>query len=213
MALYEHVFLAQPDLARKQVDELAERFGALIAAKGGSVGKTEYWGLRPLAYVIKKNNKAHYTLLNLDAPPDALKEMERQMRLENGILRFLSVAVDEHETGLSAPLRAKEREREEERPRSHSPSSDSDSAPPAPETAQQSDTAEPAVAGPAVAGPAEAGTAEAGTAETEPAKTEPAKTEPAKTEPAEAEPAKTEPAEAGPAEAGPAKPPQRESDT
>ena len=81
MPLYEHVFLARQDVSTQQVEGLLDTFRALIEENGGSVGKTEYWGLKSLTYRIKKNRKAHYTLMNIDAPHEAVAEMERQMGL------------------------------------------------------------------------------------------------------------------------------------
>jgi small subunit ribosomal protein S6 len=95
MPLYEHVFLARQDISAQQVDALVQSFRSLLEERGGSVGKTEYWGLKSLTYRIKKNRKAHYALMNIDAPHEAVAEMERQMRLSTDIIRFLTVRVDE----------------------------------------------------------------------------------------------------------------------
>ena len=110
MPLYEHVFLARQDISPQQVEALVQGFRTLIEEQGGKVGKTEYWGLRSLAYRIKKNRKAHYELLNIDAPPAAVSELERQMRLSTDIIRFLTVRVDEHEAGPSAMMRRSDRD-------------------------------------------------------------------------------------------------------
>jgi small subunit ribosomal protein S6 len=97
MALYEHVFLARQDVSGQRVDELVEQYKGIIEAGGGSVGKTEYWGLKSLAFRVNKNRKAHYTLMNLDAPHTAVAEMERQMGINEDVLRFLTIRVDELE--------------------------------------------------------------------------------------------------------------------
>ncbi len=109
MSYYESVFIARQDLTAVQVDGLTETFEKIITDMGGSVPKKESWGLRSMAYKIKKNRKGHYVLMNLDAPGDAIKEMERQMHLNEDVLRHLVTRVDELEEGPSAVLRAKER--------------------------------------------------------------------------------------------------------
>lgn len=110
MPLYEHVYLARQDISAQQVEALTEGFRTLLQEKGGSIGRTEYWGLRSLTYRIKKNRKAHYTLMNINAPHEAVAEMERQMRLSTDIIRFLTVKVDEHEETPSAMMRRSERD-------------------------------------------------------------------------------------------------------
>ena len=112
MPLYEHVFLARQDLAQAQVDALAENATKIIADNGGSVVKTETWGLRGLAYRIAKNRKAHYVMLDIDAPAPALAELERQTGINEDIIRFLTLRVDEHEKGPSAMMRRGEKDRE-----------------------------------------------------------------------------------------------------
>ncbi len=114
MAFYENVFIARQEISAAQVDALADQFTAVVSEQGGAVKKKEYWGLKTLAYRIKKNRKGHYVLLNLDAPPAAVHEMERQMRINEDILRFLTVRVDELEEGQSAMLQSRGRE---DRPR------------------------------------------------------------------------------------------------
>ena len=109
MSLYESVFIARQDITSVQVDALTEIFEKIIIDQGGSVKKKESWGLRTMAYKIKKNRKGHYVLMNIDAPADAIHEMERQMRLNEDVLRTLTTRVDELEEGPSAVLRAKER--------------------------------------------------------------------------------------------------------
>lgn len=120
MALYEHVLLARQDISQQQVDALVEQYKGVLEANGGKVGKVENWGLRPLTYRIKKNRKAYYTLVNIDAPAAAVAEMERQMRINEDVLRFLTVRVDEHEEGQSAMLTRRDDRRErdgDDRPR------------------------------------------------------------------------------------------------
>jgi small subunit ribosomal protein S6 len=115
MPLYECVIIARSDVTTQQVDALGEQVTALMGELGGAVKKTEYWGLRSLAYRIKKNRKGHYLLLNLDAPSAAITEMERQLRLNEDVLRFLTVAVEELEEGQSAILTNKGRDDREGR--------------------------------------------------------------------------------------------------
>ena len=115
MALYEHVYIARQDVTAQQVETLTEQFKALIAAQGGSVSKVEPWGLKSLAYRIKKNRKAHFTLMNISAPASAIQELERQMSLNEDVLRFMTLRVDEHEAGPSAMLRKREDSDRDER--------------------------------------------------------------------------------------------------
>ncbi len=110
MALYEHVFIARQDLSQQQVDALVEHYKGVISANGGAVGRVENWGLKSLTYRVKKNRKAYYTLIELNAPAKALNEMERQMGLSEDILRFLTVKVDAHEEGPSAMLQKRDRD-------------------------------------------------------------------------------------------------------
>ncbi len=112
MPLYEHVFLARQDLGPQQVEDFTTQYKAIIEGLGGSVAKTEYWGVKSLTYRIRKNRKAHMTLLNIDAPAPALAEMERQMRLSEDIIRYLTIRVDELEEGPSAMMRKVDRDRE-----------------------------------------------------------------------------------------------------
>lgn len=109
MSFYESVFIARQDISTAQVESLTETFEKIIKDQGGSVPKKESWGLRTLAYRIKKKRKGYYVFMNIDAPADAIHEMERQMRLHEDIIRFLTTRVDELEEGPSAVLRAKER--------------------------------------------------------------------------------------------------------
>ena len=115
MALYEHIFLARQDVTTQQVETLTETFKALIAAQGGSVSKVEPWGLKSLAYRINKNRKAHFTLMNISAPSSAIQELERQMSLNEDVLRYMTLRVDEHEAGPSAMLRKREDSDRDER--------------------------------------------------------------------------------------------------
>src|SRR3954470_18234223 len=112
MPLYEHVFLARQDLAQAQVDALAENATKIITDNGGKIAKTETWGLRSLAYRIAKNRKAHYVMLDVDAPPAAIAELERQSNINEDVIRFLTIRVDELEKGPSAMMRRGEKERE-----------------------------------------------------------------------------------------------------
>jgi small subunit ribosomal protein S6 len=110
MPLYEHVFLTRQDASNAQVDALTEQFKNVITAGGGTVGKTEYWGVKSLTFRIKKNRKAHYTMMNIDAPPAAITEMERQMSINEDVIRFMTVRVEEFEEGPSAMMRRRERD-------------------------------------------------------------------------------------------------------
>ncbi|WP_425229741.1 30S ribosomal protein S6 [Sphingomonas sp.] len=112
MALYEHVFLARQDLAQAQVDALAETATKIITDSQGKVTKTESWGLRSIAYRIAKNRKAHYVMLEIDAPGGAVAELERQMQINEDIIRYMTVKVDEAEAGPSVMMRKQERDRE-----------------------------------------------------------------------------------------------------
>ena len=112
MALYEHVFLARQDLAQAQVDTLAETATKIITDNLGKVVKTENWGLRSLAYRIAKNRKAHYVMLEIDAPAGVVAELERQTQINEDIIRFMTVRVDALEQGPSAMMRKQERDRE-----------------------------------------------------------------------------------------------------
>ena len=102
MALYENVFIARQDVPQTQVETLTNQFADIVTGMGGTVSKKEYWGLRSLTYRIKKNRKGHYTLLNIDAPSAAVKEMERTMSINEDIIRFLTVRVDALEEAPSA---------------------------------------------------------------------------------------------------------------
>jgi small subunit ribosomal protein S6 len=110
MPLYEHVFLARQDISQAQVDALTKEYTEVITEGGGKIAKTEYWGVKPLAYKIKKNRKAHFALMNIDAPPAAVAEMERRMRISPDVLRFLTVRVEAHETDPSIQMRKSDRD-------------------------------------------------------------------------------------------------------
>ena len=114
MPYYESVFIARQDISAAQVEGLTETFEKVITEAGGTIAKRESWGLRTMAYKIKKNRKGHYMLLNLDAPAPAVHEMERQMRINEDVLRYMTVRVEELEEGPSAIMRNKDRD---DRPR------------------------------------------------------------------------------------------------
>lgn len=111
MAYYEHVFIARPDLSVAQIDALTEEFKSVAESGGAKVPKTEYWGLKSLAYKIKKNRKAHYVLMNIDGPHPAVAEVERQERIHDDIIRCMTIRVDELENGPSIMMRAKSERR------------------------------------------------------------------------------------------------------
>ena len=112
MALYEHVFLARQDLAQAQVDALAEAATKIVEDNKGKVLKTETWGLRSLAYRIAKNRKAHYVMIEIDAPAGVVAELERQTQINEDVIRYMTVKVDGHEEGPSVMMRKQERDRE-----------------------------------------------------------------------------------------------------
>src|ERR1044071_5314295 len=113
MPLYEHVFMARQDLSAQQVEEMTTAFKGVIEGLGGKlIGTPEYWGVKSLSFRIRKNRKAHFTLMKVDAPPAALTEVERQQRINEDVLRYLTVRVDAHEEGPSAMMRKVERDRE-----------------------------------------------------------------------------------------------------
>jgi small subunit ribosomal protein S6 len=116
MALYEHIIIVRQDVSSAQVESLTEELSALVSENGGSVEKVEQWGLRNLAYRIKKNRKGHYVLLNLDAPAAAVAELERIERINEDIIRIMTIRVEELEEGPSAMLRSSD-ERDERRGR------------------------------------------------------------------------------------------------
>jgi small subunit ribosomal protein S6 len=115
MALYEHVFMARQDISQSQVESIIKEYADIITEGGGKVGKVEYWGLKNLAYKIKKNRKAHYALMNLDAPPSAVAEMERRMGISTDVIRFMTVRVEAHEAEPSIQMRKVDRDERSER--------------------------------------------------------------------------------------------------
>ena len=130
MSLYESVFIARQEISAQQVEALADAYESVIKDNGGSVEKRENWGLRSLAYKIKKNRKGHYVLFNIDAPADALHEMERQMRLNEDVLRYLTLRVGEIEEGPSIPAQVQARAGRDDRPaRSYKDTRDRDEKP------------------------------------------------------------------------------------
>ena len=112
MPLYEHVYLARQDVSAQHVEELTAQFKGVIEQMGGSIAKSEYWGVKTLSYRMRKNRKAHFTMVNVDAPPAALAEVERLQRLNEDILRYLTIRVEAHEEGPSAMMRKADRDRE-----------------------------------------------------------------------------------------------------
>ena len=110
MALYEHIFMARQDVSSQQVDALVEHFKTVLEANDGSVAKIENWGLKTLPYRVNKNRKAHYALMNIDAPSAAISEMERQMRINDDILRYMTLRVDEHDDEPSAMMKKGDRD-------------------------------------------------------------------------------------------------------
>ena len=114
MALYEHVFLARQDVSAQQVDALVEQYKGVLESLGGKVGRVENWGLKSLTYRIKKNRKAHYALMDIEASGAAIHEMERQMRINEDVLRYMTIAVEAHEEGPSAMMQKRDRD---DRPR------------------------------------------------------------------------------------------------
>ncbi len=115
MALYEHIFIARQDVTAQQVETMTEQFKGVIEANGGKVAKIEYWGVKSLAYRIKKNRKAHFSLLNIDAPAAAVAEMERLQSINEDVLRVLTIRVEEHEEGQSAMMRKRDDSERDER--------------------------------------------------------------------------------------------------
>ena len=113
MPLYEHVFLARQDASAQQVEELTAQMTGIVEQAGGKVVKTESWGVRSLTYPMNKNRKAHFVMLNIDAPSAAVAEIERQERISEDVIRYLTVKVDEHEEGPSAMMRKADRDRDD----------------------------------------------------------------------------------------------------
>jgi len=107
MPLYENVFIARQDISGAQIDALADTFTQLLTDNGGEVKKREYWGLRNLSYRMRKNRKGHYVLLNIAAPPAAVAELERTMRINEDVIRYLTIRVDAHEDGPSVIMQSR----------------------------------------------------------------------------------------------------------
>jgi small subunit ribosomal protein S6 len=117
VALYEHVFLARQDLSQAQVDALAAAATEIVESNQGKVVKTETWGLKNLAYKIKRNRKAHFVMLNIEASGDVVAELERQTQINEDVIRYVTIRVDEHEEGPSVMMRKTDRERTRRRER------------------------------------------------------------------------------------------------
>src|SRR5215218_3563005 len=117
MPLYEHVFMARQDVTSQQVESMIDQYRGVIEQNGGKIEKTEQWGVKSLAFRIRKNRKAHFALFNLDAPPAAVAEMERQMRISEDILRFMTVRVDAFEDGPSIMMQKRDRDERKDRER------------------------------------------------------------------------------------------------
>ncbi|WP_201833977.1 30S ribosomal protein S6 [Microvirga zambiensis] len=117
MPLYEHIFMARQDVTPQQVEAMVDQYKGVIEQNGGSVDKTEMWGVKSLAYRIKKNRKAHFTMFNLNAPAPAVAEMERQMRINEDILRFMTIKVEELETEPSVMMQKRDRDERKDRER------------------------------------------------------------------------------------------------
>ena len=142
MPLYESVYIARPDISATQVETLTADMTKILEENGGKVTKDEYWGLKSLAYRIKKNRKGHYSLLNIDAPAAALTEMERNMRLHEDVLRYMSIRVDEHEEEPSVMMQSKSNRDDRDRDRGRGRDDDRPKA----EAAAPAAAATPAVA-------------------------------------------------------------------
>lgn len=117
MPFYEHVFMARQDVTSQQVEAMVEQFKGVIEAGGGTVAKTEMWGVKSLAYRIKKNRKAHFTMLGLDAPAPAVAEMERQMGISEDVLRFLTIKVETLDDAPSMMMQKRDRDERKDRER------------------------------------------------------------------------------------------------
>ena len=117
MPLYEHVLLARQDVTGQQVETMLDQYREVIESNGGTVAKTEMWGVKSLAFRIKKNRKAHFALMHFDAPPAAVVEMERQMRISEDVLRFMTIRVDEIEEGPSVMMQKRDRDDRKDRER------------------------------------------------------------------------------------------------
>ena len=117
MPLYEHIFLARQDVTSQQVEGMIDQYRGVIEQNGGKVEKTEMWGVKSLAYRIKKNRKAHFVMFNLDSPPAAVAEMERQMRINEDVLRFITVRVEKLDAEPSIMMQKRDRDERKDRER------------------------------------------------------------------------------------------------
>lgn len=129
MPLYEHIFLGRQDISAQQFEGLVETYQSIIKDSGGSIEKTESWGIKNLTYKIKKNRKAHFAMLNINAPHEAVAEMERQMSISTDVIRFLTLRVDEHDEGPSAMMKRGDRDDRRGGRRDHRDGRDRDSGP------------------------------------------------------------------------------------
>ena len=109
MPLYEHVFIARQDISPAQVDGLTETLAKIVTDNGGKIEKSEYWGLRNLQFKINKNRKGHYSLFNIDGPAAAIHELERQEKINDDVLRAMTIRVDEHDPEPSPVLSRRDR--------------------------------------------------------------------------------------------------------
>ena len=144
MPYYENIFIARQDISSAQVDTLADAFSEVITGAGGQVHRREYWGLKSLQYRIKKNRKGHYVLLNIEAPSDAMQEMERQMRLNEDVLRHMTIRTEENPEGPSVMMQGRGGDREragrnDDRPRRESEAPKAAAAPAPAATADTTD--------------------------------------------------------------------------
>lgn len=110
MALYEATFITRQDMSKQDVSSLTDSFSDIITKNGGKVVKNEYWGLKNLAYKINKSRKGHYTMLAIDAPAAAVKELERNMGINEDVIRSLTIRVEEIEEGPSVQMNANKRD-------------------------------------------------------------------------------------------------------
>ena len=112
MPLYEHVFIARQDLSNAQAESLVDHFGTVLSDNGGTLVGSEYWGVKTMAFKIKKNRKGHYAFMRTDAPAPAVQEMERLMRLHDDVMRVMTIKVDAHEEGPSVQMQKRDDRRE-----------------------------------------------------------------------------------------------------
>lgn len=138
MPLYEHIFLTRQDVSAAQVETLTENFKSIIEQGGGKIGRTEYWGVRSLSFRIKKNRKAHYSLMDIDAPHEAVAEMERQQGLNDDVIRILTLKVDAHEEGASVMMQQRSSRDDRRGPRRDRPDDNRRDAPRRPAEATDS---------------------------------------------------------------------------